>query len=389
MARILIIADTYPPNRGGSEASLEIMAEGLARYGHDVRVFTPAVKAINVYAIAPGVQVRRSSVWLKLQELGGHKNALINRTSRLLILPFLTIRLIWLKCDIFIAGHIIPAGAVGITLMRFKRCRAMLVTTYGEEITMYRRGPRMLKLMRKILASAQVITATTENSRAELEDVWPGAAAKAEIIPPAVKRDQSGSTNASDIKLSGSPILFTLSRLVGRKGMDTTIQAVGLLKDELPDLRYYIAGSGPYQERLIELVQSHGLQNRVVFLGAVAAPDQLLAQCDIFCMPNRQLADGEREGFGMVFLEAGLHGKPSIAGRSGGTGDAVLHEKTGLVVTPDDPAATAHAIRTLALNPDYRNQLGRAAKVHAENFTPQRMVDAYEAILQRLLTATP
>ncbi len=385
MAQILIIADTFSPNRGGSEAYLKTLAEGLAQNRHTVKVFTPAVSGSVVQAAIAGVQIQRSTVWFKLQNWGAHSNPLVNRFSRLSIFPFLFMRLILSHGDIVIAGHIIPAGVVGSALIRLRRFRALLVITYGEEITVYKRGMRMRKLMRSVLAAAHNVTVLTESSRAELEEVRSGTALKTVVVPPAVSSYGKDLT-IENLPLFGNPVLLTLSRLVERKGIDTAILAVHLLTEEFPNLRYYIAGVGPFKTHLMKLVRGLGLDNHVIFLGSVQDVDSLYAQCDFFCMPNRQMSDGEREGFGMVFLEAGLHGKPSIAGNSGGAVEAVLHGKTGLIVFPDDPAATAEAIRDLASNSQYRDELGQAAKMHAEDFTPRRMVNSFEFIIQRLLT---
>ncbi len=56
-------------------------------------------------------------------------------------------------------------------------------------------------------------------------------------------------------------------------------------------------------------------------------------------MPNRQTAEGDTEGFGLVFLEAGACGIPVIAGRAGGTADAVADGVNGLIVDGEDVAA--------------------------------------------------
>ena len=58
----------------------------------------------------------------------------------------------------------------------------------------------------------------------------------------------------------------------------------------------------------------------------------------MFAMPNRDI-DGDNEGFGMVFIEAAACGKPSLAGDAGGTGSAVLDEKTGLRIDGTSLAA--------------------------------------------------
>ncbi len=388
MADILLLADTFVPNRGGSEAYLAVLAEGLAQNGHRVTVVTPASKVTGpMPKFHPGVLIRRSRLWQRLHILGSHPNAVINRLSRLAIFPLLAARLFRKRADVVIAGHILPAGVVARFLVQANRCKASVVVTYGEELTMYRRSARMLNLMRKALQGADAVTALTNDSREELDLIYPGAAAKTFVIPPSVKvNDDHDKPDGAPAEIkAGRPNLFTLSRIVERKGMDTTIRAVAALRDEFPDIQYHIAGTGPDSSRLHELIKELQLEDCVHLHGSVPDPKLYFQTADIFCMPNRELANGEREGFGIVFLEAGLYGVPSIAGRSGGAVDAVLHDETGLLVEPDNAEAMADAIRILTLDETYRKNLGQAARAYAEQFTAERQVSKFMEIIQQLL----
>jgi phosphatidylinositol alpha-1,6-mannosyltransferase len=82
-----------------------------------------------------------------------------------------------------------------------------------------------------------------------------------------------------------------------------------------------------------------------------------LAACDVFAMTPQSLGP-DVEGFGIVYLEAGLFGRPAIGSRSGGVTDAVRHEETGLLVDPGDAPGLAAAIRRLRDDPDLAERLG-------------------------------
>ena len=77
-------------------------------------------------------------------------------------------------------------------------------------------------------------------------------------------------------------------------------------------------------------------------------------------------ADGSAEGFGIVFLEAGAHALPVVAGRAGGTVDAVRDGETGLLVDPEDHTAVAGALIDLLADPDRARRLGEAGRRFAE-----------------------
>jgi phosphatidylinositol alpha-1,6-mannosyltransferase len=108
----------------------------------------------------------------------------------------------------------------------------------------------------------------------------------------------------------------------------------------------------------------------VHFLGMVTEDDKvgLLGAADVFAQPCRSRWRGlEQEGFGIVFLEAAACGVAQVAGRSGGSNEAVQSGVTGLVVDdPRDPAAVAAALDALLSDPDGRDEMGSAARRRAE-----------------------
>jgi phosphatidylinositol alpha-1,6-mannosyltransferase len=162
-------------------------------------------------------------------------------------------------------------------------------------------------------------------------------------------------------------LVVSLSRLVPRKGFDVVIEAAARLAPSRPDLVVAIGGSGRDRPRLEKVVARTGAPVR--FLGRVPDADMpaLYGAADVFAMLCRNRWAGlEQEGFGMVFLEAAACGVPQIAGDSGGAGEAVAHEETGLVVEhPDDVDRVTAALARLLDDADLRARLGAAARTRA------------------------
>lgn len=103
--------------------------------------------------------------------------------------------------------------------------------------------------------------------------------------------------------------------------------------------------------------------------------------CDIFIMPARQI-EGDVEGFGIVYLEAGLHGKPVIAGDSGGVRDAVVDNLNGLLVNPESGSEIAAAIVKLARDEALRKRLGEQGRERAlKNFDWKKQVERIYKII--------
>jgi phosphatidylinositol alpha-1,6-mannosyltransferase len=160
------------------------------------------------------------------------------------------------------------------------------------------------------------------------------------------------------------PLVLGVSRLVPRKGFDVLIDAVA----GLPDVQLAIAGAGRDRARLQRRARDQDLERRVRFLGRVRDDDtfpQLYASADVFAMPCRDRWGGlEAEGFGIVFLEAAAAGVPVVAGRSGGSHEAVLDGATGFVV--DGRALDVRgALEALLADEEMRTRMGAAARARA------------------------
>jgi phosphatidylinositol alpha-1,6-mannosyltransferase len=131
--------------------------------------------------------------------------------------------------------------------------------------------------------------------------------------------------------------------------MDVLIAAAARLAPGHPDLLVAIAGSGRDRSRLERLATRLGAP--VAFMGRIAEDDLAAFHAcgDVFAMLCHDRWFGlEQEGFGIVFVEAAACGVPQVAGRSGGSHEAVDDGVTGLVVDrPRDVVDVAEAIAAL------------------------------------------
>jgi phosphatidylinositol alpha-1,6-mannosyltransferase len=164
----------------------------------------------------------------------------------------------------------------------------------------------------------------------------------------------------------GDLLVVSYSRLVPRKGMDTLIRASAILSPRFPELVVLIGGSGRDRRRLEALVTKTGAPVRLI--GRV--PDEALAEfvgaADLMVMDCRTRLGVLAEGFGIVFVEAAACQVPAVAGRSGGSDEAVLDGETGVVVSDTrSPIALARAIERLLVDVDMRRRLSVRARALA------------------------
>jgi len=159
--------------------------------------------------------------------------------------------------------------------------------------------------------------------------------------------------------LKDKKIILTVGSLIPRKGQDTVIKAINMVKTKIPNVRYLIAGEGPNEICLKDLVAKENLTEYVILLGRFPQErlNLLYNTCDLLVMPNRE-AGTSVEGFGIAFLEANACKKPVIGGDSGGTADAVVSGKTGFLVDPNDERELAGKIIELLRNPDMAQKMG-------------------------------
>lgn len=160
-------------------------------------------------------------------------------------------------------------------------------------------------------------------------------------------------------QLAGKRTILTLARLDPRKGHETVLRAIPTIVTRFPDLVYLIVGDGPEKRKLQSLVSLLGLDNHVIFASEVSDREvpAYYRTCELLVQPNHSMPNGDDEGFGLVFLEAGACRRPVIGGRSGGVPEAVLDGQTGILVNGHSVKQTADAIIRLLENAELSNQM--------------------------------
>jgi phosphatidylinositol alpha-1,6-mannosyltransferase len=283
------------------------------------------------------------------------------------------------KIDYVLVGQILPLGTVAWLLsfvLDFKYC----VFLHGLDFSAGWSQPRKRALIRAILNRANKIVAANSHVERQVKNIVPTAdLSKITCVNPGVEADTVAydETKIEELKkrynLANKTVLLTVGRLVRRKGVDMVLEALNLAKNELTSLVFVIIGQGE-EEAYLKLKISHlGLGDHVLILKNIDDEEKMnwYKLADIFIMTARQIGP-DYEGFGIVYLEAGLAGKPVIAGNSGGVGDAVADNINGLLVNPIRPEEIKEAIIKLAKYPAIRNRLGDEGRRRAlEDFNWQ------------------
>ncbi len=192
---------------------------------------------------------------------------------------------------------------------------------------------------------------------------------------------------------SGTQTILTVARLDGNapyKRHDLVLRAVAELRAKYPRLRYLVVGDGSYRPHLRRLAETLGVTDIVEFTGKI--PEDELARrygtATCFAMPSRiSLEPAEGEGFGLVYLEAGIWGVPSVAARAGGSTETVLEGISGLLADPDSLDDVKAALDSILSDPARRAELGRMARIRALEFSYPRFRRRVKAVLRALEVA--
>jgi len=231
-----------------------------------------------------------------------------------------------------------------------------LVSVWGADIIDFPRSLFRKLFLRRILLSADKITATSRFLKDQTTILVPEIGSKIDVIPFGV--------NLPDLTVprEGDGLLRLIFIKGHRKkyGPDILLHALRDVTSMIPGVWLTMAGQGELTVDLKRLTQQLGLHKFVNFTGFIENREipSLLAKHDIMIMPSVM----ESESFGVAALEAAAAGLPVIASRIGGIPEVVLDGVTGLLVKPGDPKDLADAIITLAKDKNLRDRLGQAGR---------------------------
>lgn len=186
---------------------------------------------------------------------------------------------------------------------------------------------------------------------------------------------------------SDNPSIIFVGRLIKQKGCDLLIQAMEQVTLHVPNVELVIVGQG-VERRSLE--KQAAQMSNIKFVGEKNSTQikQYLDRAWLMCAPSIIRKRGNEEGLGTVFLEAQAMKTPVISFNTGGVGEAVLMNKTGLLLDDFNSDALANALIKLIKNNALREAFKVAGREHiVNNFNVFEQSRKLSAIYQETITS--
>jgi len=352
--KILIITLEYPPQIGGISTHTLNLAEQI-QSSSDVVVWAPKQKDDALFDSQHNWKVYRGKPyanffwprWLKwyFQIKKIVKNE---------------------KIDLLVVQHALPGGYIGYLILKSLK-KPYIIIFHGSDLEMALKNKiRQLKLVckhaKKIIVSSEFLRNKLLSKISDINNVY--------ICPPVpgnnflIEPDKNELTSLkSKLALEGKKIIISVGRFDEGKGYPRLIKAMVNISKKIPNVVLLLVGDGPKKNYIIELIKKLNLENIVRYIGVI--PNCELSKyyyiSDLFVLLSHR-DENHEEGWGLVFLEAGICGLPVVAGNVGGVSEAVEHGQSGFLVDSNFENITVNAISDLLQNNDKRLEMGRYSR---------------------------
>jgi glycosyltransferase involved in cell wall biosynthesis len=209
---------------------------------------------------------------------------------------------------------------------------------------------------------------------------------KVSVVLKGVDHERFAPGNASGARralgLPERPTVLFVGSLIPRKGLESLLAAIELVRQRVPDVQLIACGSGPDAARLQQLVKDKQLDAHVRLLGWVERPviPEYFRACDVFVLPSLS------EGSGNVLVEAAASAKPSIGTNDSGIPDYVDDGVTGYLFEKGNARDLAEKLVELLRDPELAQRMGIAARDRAASrHRYGQMLDALLDIFERVV----
>lgn len=292
--------------------------------------------------------------------------------------------------------HAAKAGTIGrlaALLLPGARRPVIVHTFHGHSLTGYfssRRERAFLAIERFLARHSDRLIAVSEEVRDELLALGVAGPERFEVIPlgfdltrfqvGATERTERGRALRAELAIPESVRLVTLiARLVPIKRVDRFLRVASALADR-DDLHFLIVGDGELRDELRTAPEARRLGERLTWAGFRRDMPDVCFASDVVVLTS------DNEGTPVSLVEAQAAGTPVASTRVGGVASVVEDGSTGLLADPEDEPGLAAAVRRILDDRALASAMGEAARIRAQRFSLEKLVDRIDGLYRSLLT---
>lgn len=279
----------------------------------------------------------------------------------------------------------VHAGSGGVFLVR-KPSRPLVVTahhTYLQEAEIVFRKAPLKRIWKRIMSAfekrtyslADKVVCVSQDTADFIVERYGQPRSKVTVIENAV----ADLPVHPSVPKSENTILF-VGRLEERKGVDTLLSAMTLLRSDFPDARLRLIGQNLLGNDLLRTIAEKGISDIVTLTGYVFDPllSEEMARATVLVVPSLL------EGFGLIAAQGMLAGTCVIASDAPGLRSVVRDKQTGLLFKTGNAADCARAIKEILSNRTLRQMLEKQARVDAlKRFSPEARARELHQVFQK------
>jgi L-malate glycosyltransferase len=289
------------------------------------------------------------------------------------------------KLDLLHVHYAIPHASAAYTAKQVLAEEGIhlpvITTLHGTDITLLGRDASFEPVISFAINKSDAVTAVSHSLRLDTYKLF-GINRDIEVIPNFINFEKMEFPNKESMRHEycekGEKLLVHISNFRPVKRIIDVIEVFKRVKDEIPS-RLLLAGDGPDRTKAEQLCREYNMCDRVIFLGNVKNPSEVLSVADLFLLPS------ESESFGLAALEAMALGIPVISTNTGGLPEVNRHGVTGMMSNVGDVDDMARNVLFLLRDEEKLKKFKAKATERAREFDILRVLPLYETVYNSVL----
>jgi N-acetyl-alpha-D-glucosaminyl L-malate synthase BshA len=290
------------------------------------------------------------------------------------------------KLDLLHVHYAIPhasAGYMAKQILAEEGIHLPLITTlHGTDITLLGKDASFEPVISFAINKSDAVTAVSQSLRLDTYKLF-GINREIEVIPNFINFEKMEFPEKEELRQDYADederLIVHISNFRPVKRVMDVLSVFAQVKDKVK-AKLIMVGDGPERSRAEQMCREHEMCDRVIFLGNVKNPAEVLSLADLFLLPS------ESESFGLAALEAMALGVPVISTNTGGLPEVNRHGVTGMMSNVGDIEDMAKNAIYLLSDDTRLKKFGEKALERAGEFSIEKVLPMYEKLYASVLT---